>query len=79
MKIKKLPQVLALQLKRFKFTDTGYRKLSHRVVFPLELRLFNTSDDCEDRDRLYELYAIIIHIGSGPNQVLSFPCFFIFA
>ncbi|CAG8577264.1 13496_t:CDS:2, partial [Racocetra fulgida] len=68
MKIKKLPNVLALHLKRFKFQDKlqRYIKLSYRVVFPFELRLFNTCDDIEDPDRLYELYAICVHIGSGP-------------
>ncbi|CAG8560977.1 31502_t:CDS:2, partial [Gigaspora margarita] len=68
MKIKKLPNVLALHLKRFKYQDKlqRYIKLSYRVVFPFELRLFNTCDDMEDPDRLYELYAICVHIGSGP-------------
>lgn len=42
MKIKRLPNVLALHLKRFKFVDNMFKKLSYRVVFPLELRLFNT-------------------------------------
>ena len=44
MKIKKLPNVLALHLKRFKFQEKLQKniKLSYRVVFPFELRLFNT-------------------------------------
>lgn len=44
MKIKKLPNVLALHLKRFKYQERlqKYIKLSYRVVFPFELRLFNT-------------------------------------
>ncbi|CAG8521231.1 19777_t:CDS:10 [Dentiscutata erythropus] len=68
MKIKKLPNVLALHLKRFKYQEKlqRYIKLSYRVVFPFELRLFNTCDDMEDPDRLYELYAVCVHIGSGP-------------
>ncbi|CAG8563245.1 1203_t:CDS:10 [Ambispora leptoticha] len=68
MKIKKLPNVLALHLKRFKYQEKlqKYIKLSYRVVFPTELRLFNTCEDIEDPDRLYELYAICVHIGSGP-------------
>uniref|UniRef100_A0A8R1IAI2 ubiquitinyl hydrolase 1 n=1 Tax=Caenorhabditis japonica TaxID=281687 RepID=A0A8R1IAI2_CAEJA len=43
MRIKKPPQMLALHLKRFKYVDSLNRhtKLSYRVVFPLELRLFN--------------------------------------
>lgn len=72
-------------------------KVSHRVVFPLELRLFNTvsilrdrllsisfhkapgrieilllinfqSDDAVNPDRLYDLVAVVIHCGSGPNR-----------
>ncbi|EJC98825.1 cysteine proteinase [Fomitiporia mediterranea MF3/22] len=68
MKIKRLPNVLALHLKRFKYQeDVGkYIKLAYRVAFPLELRLFNTADDAVDPDRLYELFAIVIHIGNGP-------------
>ena len=44
MRIKKLPNVLSIQLKRFTYVERLQRltKLSHRVVFPFELRLFNT-------------------------------------
>lgn len=65
MKIKKLPNVLALHLKRFKYQEElqKYIKLAYRVVFPFELRLFNTVDNTESPDRLYELFAIIVHIG----------------
>lgn len=50
MRVKKLPQILALHLKRFKYMEhlNRYIKVSYRVVFPLELRLFNTvSGDCD--------------------------------
>ena len=65
MKIKKLPNILALHLKRFKYQEDlkKYIKLTYRVAFPLELRLFNTIDDVEDPDRLYELFGIVVHIG----------------
>ena len=65
MKIKKLPNVLALHLKRFKYQEDvqKYIKLAYRVAFPLELRLFNTVDDSENPDRLFELFAIVVHIG----------------
>ncbi|KAJ9292989.1 hypothetical protein DTO271G3_8287 [Paecilomyces variotii] len=68
MKIKRLPRILALHLKRFKYTEDLQRlqKLFHRVVYPYHLRLFNTTDDAEDPDRLYELYAVVVHIGGGP-------------
>ena len=68
MKIKRLPRILALHLKRFKYTEDLQRlqKLFHRVVYPFHLRLFNTTDDAQDPDRLYELYAVVVHIGGGP-------------
>lgn len=67
MKIKRLPKVLALHLKRFKYTEDYSRlqKLFHRIVYPYHLRMFNTTDDAEDPDRIYELYAVIIHIGGN--------------
>uniref|UniRef100_A0A8C2CGD6 ubiquitinyl hydrolase 1 n=2 Tax=Cyprinus carpio TaxID=7962 RepID=A0A8C2CGD6_CYPCA len=70
MRVKKLPMILALHLKRFKYMDQlhRYTKLSYRVVFPLELRLFNTSGDATNPDRLYDLVAIVVHCGSGPNR-----------
>ncbi|KAF5356146.1 hypothetical protein D9756_003694 [Leucocoprinus leucothites] len=70
MKIKKLPNVLALHLKRFKFQEDvqKYIKLTYRVAFPHELRLFNTVDDLENADRLYNLFAIVVHIGNGPHH-----------
>lgn len=67
MKVKRLPKVLTLHLKRFKYTDDYSRlqKLFHRVVYPYHLRMFNTTDDAEDPDRLYELYAVVVHIGGN--------------
>ena len=67
MKIKKLPNVLALHLKRFKYQEDVQRflKLAYRVVFPFELRLFNTVDDVPNADRMYRLWAIVVHIGAG--------------
>lgn len=70
MRVKRPPRILALHLKRFKYVEQYNRhiKVSHRVVFPLELRLFNTSDDAVDPDRLYDLVAVVVHCGSGPNR-----------
>jgi ubiquitin C-terminal hydrolase len=78
MKIKKLPNVLALHLKRFKYQENlqRYTKLTYRVVFPFELKLFNTTDDIQDPDRLYELWAIVVHIGALVHLFTTYTCFF---
>lgn len=70
MKIKALPRVLALHLKRFKYMETlgRYKKLCHRVVFPLELKICNTAEDTPGADAPYELFAVVVHMGSGPNH-----------
>ncbi|OWK13750.1 USP46, partial [Cervus elaphus hippelaphus] len=67
MRVKKLPMILALHLKRFKYMEQlhRYTKLSYRVVFPLELRLFNTSSDAVNLDRMYDLVAVVVHCGSN--------------
>ncbi|WRT69633.1 uncharacterized protein IL334_006622 [Kwoniella shivajii] len=70
MKIKKLPNILALHLKRFKYQETTgrYAKLFYRVPFPTQLRLPNTTEDMENPDRLYELFSVVVHIGNGPHH-----------
>jgi ubiquitin C-terminal hydrolase len=70
MKIKYLPNVLAVHLKRFKFQEQlgRFSKLTNRVCFTEQLRLFNTADEASDSERLYDLSAIIVHIGSGPHH-----------
>ncbi|KAF4470045.1 ubiquitin thiolesterase [Fusarium albosuccineum] len=67
MKVKRLPKILTLHLKRFKYTEDYSRlqKLFHRVVYPYHLRMFNTTEDAGDPDRLYELYAVVVHIGGN--------------
>ncbi|KAL0909659.1 hypothetical protein M5K25_020546 [Dendrobium thyrsiflorum] len=67
MKIKKPPNVLVIHLKRFKYIEQlgRYKKLSYRVVFPLELKL---SDTLENADAEYSLFAVVVHVGSGPNH-----------
>lgn len=67
VKLKRLPKILVLHLNRFEVTPDHSRiqKLCHRVVYPYQLRLFNTADDTEDPDRLYELYAVVVHVGGN--------------
>ena len=76
MKIKKLPNVLALHLKRFKYQEDlrKYIKLTYRVAFPFELRLFNTVDEVDNPDRLYELFGIVVHIGRHDPSVSVAIC-----
>lgn len=70
MRLKKLPNILVVHLKRFKYIEQiqRYKKLSYRVAFPFELKLSNTSDDATDPDRSYNLFAVVVHVGSGPNH-----------
>uniref|UniRef100_A0A453IZC6 Ubiquitin carboxyl-terminal hydrolase n=4 Tax=Triticinae TaxID=1648030 RepID=A0A453IZC6_AEGTS len=67
MKIKKQPNILVIHLKRFKYIEQlgRYKKLTYRVVFPLELKLMNTVDNS---DLEYSLFAVLVHVGSGPNH-----------
>ena len=44
------------------------RKLMYRVVFPFELKLRNTTDDCEQVDHEFALFGVVVHVGSGPNH-----------
>lgn len=70
MRIKKLPRILALHLKRFKFVGmlNKFKKLTYRVVFPFELRLFNTTEDCSNSDRVFDLVSFVVHCGMGLNR-----------
>lgn len=40
----------------------------YRVVFPFELKLCNTSEGCDQADCVYNLFAVVVHIGSGMNH-----------
>ncbi|KAJ1648607.1 hypothetical protein LPJ64_000061 [Coemansia asiatica] len=66
MRLKRLPNILALHLKRFKYHEGlgRYVKLSYRVNFPTELRVPNTTE--ETGDYLYSLSAVVVHLGGGP-------------
>jgi len=70
MLIQSAPNVLALHLKRFKFIESigRHMKLNHRVVFPSELKIPNLAADASDPDASYSLFAVVVHIGSGPNH-----------
>ncbi|GMK53853.1 hypothetical protein CspeluHIS016_0104390 [Cutaneotrichosporon spelunceum] len=69
MRIKSLPNILGLHLKRFRQDDMGrLHKLFYRVTFPLSLRVPCTTEETEKAERLYELFAVVVHIGNGPTH-----------
>ncbi|BEJ14952.1 hypothetical protein CspHIS471_0407190 [Cutaneotrichosporon sp. HIS471] len=69
MRIKSLPNILGLHLKRFRQDQMGrLHKLFYRVTFPLSLRVPCTTEDTEKAERLYELFAVVVHIGNGPTH-----------
>lgn len=70
MKIKKLPMILTLYLKRFKYMHQlkRYTKLSYRVVFPLKIFPFDTLKYVTNPDIIYDLFAIVLHSGNGPYE-----------
>lgn len=69
MRIKSLPNILGLHLKRFRQDEMGrLHKLFYRVTFPLQLRVPCTTEDTDDGERLYELFAVVVHIGNGPSH-----------
>lgn len=69
IKIKKLPEVLVINFKRFKYDEKVDKlvKLFESISYPFKLRLFNTTEN-EDDFSLYELYGLVIHIGGGPTH-----------
>lgn len=69
IKLKKLPEVLVINFKRFKYDESVDKmvKLFDSISYPFKLRLFNTSAKGQTEDfTLYELYALVIHVGGGP-------------
>lgn len=64
IRIKRLPPILAIHLKRFAHNE-NYRaiKLFYRVNHPTTLIPPNTTDNCENPDQIYDLVAIMVHIG----------------
>ncbi|KAI3641193.1 hypothetical protein MIR68_000799 [Amoeboaphelidium protococcarum] len=82
MLIKRLPRILVICLKRFKYVEQygGYIKLQNRVSFPLQMRMSNamaqsqsptsqsqSPEDESDPNQLYQLFSIVIHLGNGAN------------
>ncbi|PVV03650.1 hypothetical protein BB560_001852 [Smittium megazygosporum] len=67
-RLKRLPNILALHLKRFKYSESigNYTKLNYRVNYPLNLRVPGITSDAEDIE--YSLVGAVVHLGSGLFQ-----------
>ncbi|KAL1922380.1 uncharacterized protein VTP21DRAFT_9919 [Calcarisporiella thermophila] len=66
--LKKLPEVLCLHIKRFRWTRHSRSKIDTYVRFPLEgldVGAFAVEDR---RTNIYDLYAAVVHHGSGPGS-----------
>ncbi|RHY57590.1 hypothetical protein DYB30_006079 [Aphanomyces astaci] len=59
MHVKRIPHVLAVHLKRFKYMEEtqSFEKLFHRILFPAELKLPTVL-----------LFGVVIHIGNGTDH-----------
>lgn len=77
VRIRKLPAILCMQVKRFQNEFRGgsvvQRKIKRRIRFPLELdmRPFTTSahrDGGDSRKFVYELESVIVHEGKAIEQ-----------
>lgn len=75
IKLKALPEILVINFKRFKYDENVDRmvKLFDSISYPSTLRLFNTTTSKRDENdkylddfSLYDLYALVVHIGGGP-------------
>ena len=66
--IKDLPHVLALHLKRFKYSEEQNTnvKLFNRIDYPLVLNVHSTFDQSSSKQ--YELIGIVMHMGGGPQH-----------
>lgn len=64
--IKRLPDILCLHLKRFRWTSWSRIKVGTYVKFDFEgLDMSPYTVKGNDDDALYDLYAGIVHIGTG--------------
>lgn len=70
-----LPKILIVQLKRFKIINQAQKKLNYCINIPHDIRLDFLLKEKEKykNNTLYNLYAIIVHVGSG-NEYGHYFC-----
>lgn len=66
--LKQLPHILALHLKRFKYSEEHNCniKLFNKIHYPLTLDVCSSS--CSSVSKKYELAGIVVHMGGGPQH-----------
>ncbi|QLL31700.1 hypothetical protein HG536_0B05650 [Torulaspora globosa] len=66
--LKQLPHILALHLKRFKYSEehNSNIKLFNKIHYPLILNV--CSSFCSSVRKKYELAGIVVHMGGGPQH-----------
>ena len=72
LKINKLPRVLVVHLKRFKYNEAlgGHVKLQNRVSFPPNFKLAHnaSSPKADNKEVTYNLNSVIVHVGKDPSH-----------
>ncbi|GLU01093.1 hypothetical protein SLE2022_184180 [Rubroshorea leprosula] len=70
IKLRSLPDVLNLQLKRYVFLPktTAKKKISSAFAFPGELNMHGRLSETSQVDLAYDLSAVLIHKGSAANS-----------
>lgn len=70
MGFKKFPKILALHLKRFKYSEEQNHlvKLFNKITYPLYLNVNTTIKSEYSGENYYELYGVVVHIGGGPHH-----------
>ncbi|CCK68679.1 uncharacterized protein KNAG_0B02370 [Huiozyma naganishii CBS 8797] len=66
--LKKLPRILALHLKRFKYSEAQNTniKLFNKITYPLFLEVASKFDPSVSKK--YELTGVVLHMGGGPQH-----------
>lgn len=68
---KNLPKILTLHLKRFEFSEDAQCnvKLFTKITYPLYFKFqINNSKSSTSSFKYYQLYGVVVHIGSGPQH-----------
>ncbi|OKL61084.1 hypothetical protein UA08_03790 [Talaromyces atroroseus] len=73
LRIKQLPAMLCMQMKRFEQTDSETRKMQGKIDFPLEINMQPYTVASKSRKArgdtfIYDLASAVVHDGAGLNE-----------